>query len=448
MEFLSTARTDKDIKLMVEKLPNGIDHTYQTLLCDTAARFPERVAEMRILFYCLVGAASPLTAAQLSEIIAMQPGKRHLDFDTVATDPYDTLDLIASFVIIDREGKTDGLVRLAHYSLEEYFCSQSIRNSAASFFYVDAHEADAWLASICLQYLTFEVFNEPLYEDLDQDVLEGYTFREYASLNWFRHVNAAEDDPRLQNLCSQYLEHFLDADEGPPCYKRWQEMITMIDPNGPLVPYSPICFCIWAGMNAIALRLIAHLSSVDHHFENGHTCLTVAAKYNNLPMIQELLRLGANIDMPTKEPDYLRALTPLHFAAEWDAQQAFDFLLDNGADPHIPSSSGATPFYRACRGGDLRIVRRLKDCGCNINALTRDGWTPLIETVENGHEDVVELLLEWGADLFAVTDEGWTALSFSEYLDKTAISNRLRRAGAMPRVEEAGILQTKGQDED
>ena len=103
-------------------------------------------------------------------------------------------------------------------------------------------------------------------------------------------------------------------------------------------------------------------------------------------------------------------------------------LLEHGANPHVPSTSGATPFYRACRGGDLNIVRKLKEYGCDINVKTWDNWTPTIEAIANAHEDVLDLLIEWGADLFTVTDNGITPAAFARYLCQGSMAVKIERA--------------------
>jgi len=89
LDYLSTAKNDRGLKHMLESLPDGLEHTYETLIQHTASRYPERVAEMKTLLTCLVIASPVLTAASLAETLAMQPGQHFLDFDTIATDPYD-----------------------------------------------------------------------------------------------------------------------------------------------------------------------------------------------------------------------------------------------------------------------------------------------------------------------------------------------------------------------
>lgn len=428
IDYICTAKSDKEIKNMIQKLPNGLGYTYQTLLCGIATRYPTRIGEVQKLFRCLVAAAEPFTARELSEVLAMQPDERDLDQDAVATDPYDALEPISALVRIEGLGSLRSVVKLCHYSFQEYLCSDVIRQGPASVFYVDKEAAHAWITGICLQYLTFDSFNVPLECGLDLDFGNSYAFRRYAALNWFKHSMIAGNYWLVRNTYIPFLDLFLDTDEGPPCYKRWQDLVASIYPYADFVGYSPICMCIWLQLNDVARNLIHRLPLLDHNFENGLTCLAVAAKEDNLYITNYLLRHGADANKPTSEPGFPRVMTPIHFAGEFCASEVLETLLEYRADPHIPSTSGATPFYRACRGGDLSIVKRLKGYGCDINVRTWDNWTPMIEAVVNKHESVVDLLIEWGADLSIITEDGSTALSIAELLGQWSMVGKLQHA--------------------
>jgi ankyrin repeat protein len=100
---------------------------------------------------------------------------------------------------------------------------------------------------------------------------------------------------------------------------------------------------------------------------DGLTYLAVAAKENNLCVTKYMVQYGTNADQPSSEPGFPNAMTPIHFAAGFGAFEVFKVLLEHVVNPHIPSTSGATPFYRTCRGGDLVIMRKLKEYDCDMN---------------------------------------------------------------------------------
>jgi hypothetical protein len=102
LDYLSTAKNDRDLKAMVANLPDGLEHTYETILEHISSQYPDRIEEVKLLLQCLVVASPTLTAADLAEILAMRPKQSYLDFDMVATDPYDVLEVIAPLVILTR----------------------------------------------------------------------------------------------------------------------------------------------------------------------------------------------------------------------------------------------------------------------------------------------------------------------------------------------------------
>lgn len=432
LDYIKSAKNDRDLKIMIKGLPDGLESTYETLLRHTASQYPEQITDMKTLLRCLVIASPTLTAASLAEILAMQPGQPYLDFDAVATDPYDILDIIAPFVVLTDQEKVQSVVKLSHYSLDEYLLSDRIRQSQASEFHVDYAEGNAWLACTSLQYLTFDVFDCLTYgiprPGIPLSLPEDYAFRRYATLNWFRHYGRARTVSTFRNRCEPYLRRLL----GSYCYKQWQEEYAREYPYDEIYQYSPIGFTISQGMDEIVDDMLAPLADINASIggPDGITCLTLAAKWNRASIVRKLLDLGSRLEVVNA-----KGRTALHAACEFASREAFDILLEAGANVHARASSGSTPFYLACRGGDTAIVKRLRDCGCDINSRTHDSWTPIMEAVENGHEDVVDLLLEWGADLTITTKQRWTVFLIAEdgfnLAPSKSISEKL--ANAAPR---------------
>jgi hypothetical protein len=79
LDYLSTAKNDGDLKAMIANLPNGLEHTYETILNHISSQYPDRIEEVKRLLQCLVVASPTLTAADLAEILAMEPGQAYLD---------------------------------------------------------------------------------------------------------------------------------------------------------------------------------------------------------------------------------------------------------------------------------------------------------------------------------------------------------------------------------
>ncbi|KAJ4352364.1 uncharacterized protein N0V89_007712 [Didymosphaeria variabile] len=399
--------------MMLHNLPNGLESTYESLLQATVSRYPDRVEEIKKLLWCLCVAVWPLSASQLSEILALQPEDTYLDPDAITTDPYDALETIAPLVMIDREVWKYETVKLCHYSLREYLCSSPLRNADHQF-HVDQREAHSWLSLLCLQYLTvslqFDLSN--MERKLDPATTDINHFLSYAALCWYYHMDDASGHPGYFARIKPYLDNAVDnAPDTSSWFTRAQDIFRDHNPHHDAPLHSLVCFAIFADLEEVTSYLLSKMTDLDHHFPDGYTVLTAAARWDRPRIVRKLLRMGASIDVPTLEKE----LTPLHLAAEHASKGAFDILLDAGADPHARSKSLTTPLYRAARSGNVYILTRLKEAGCDVNVRTYDNWTPLHEAVGLGNREAVDLLVQWGADIRATTDDGYVATP-DEYL--------------------------------
>jgi len=100
----------------------------------------------------------------------------------------------------------------------------------------------------------------------------------------------------------------------------------------------------------ILLILLSHSPNVDLDDGNGATALYLAADQSKPLLVRELLNHGANPNTRTHRyidgPDNI---TPLHAATR--CPEAYQLLLDHGADPSAKDSEGKTPAdYAVMRG--------------------------------------------------------------------------------------------------
>jgi ankyrin repeat protein len=100
----------------------------------------------------------------------------------------------------------------------------------------------------------------------------------------------------------------------------------------------------------------------------------------------------------------------LHSALVSGQIDAFQRLLDQGADVDERDEKFRTPLHIASWQGRLEIVRTLIKYGADVNALDREGWTSLHWAAQNGLVDLLRLLLDNSADIHATERESSTAL--------------------------------------
>lgn len=119
----------------------------------------------------------------------------------------------------------------------------------------------------------------------------------------------------------------------------------------------------------------------------GRSAMYYAITSNNLQMVETLAKhCGAVIDTPVENCGEL----PLYFAAERGYHEICDFLIFNGANPNMISTTGQTPLHAACRArSNLQTVKVLLKHQAYPWTNTTKGRvvSPLAVALENGFTD-------------------------------------------------------------
>jgi len=145
---------------------------------------------------------------------------------------------------------------------------------------------------------------------------------------------------------------------------------------------------------------------------NLNTLLRLAAEGGNLPTVQYLHGLGADID-----GNYLE------FVQKFRESGFF------GQSLNIYNAN--TALILAAQSGDLLTVKYLVENGADINAQNAFGGSPLYWSAMFDHFDIVQYLQENGADLNLRDMSQQTALKVAERWDHTQIAEFLRQNGGI-----------------
>ena len=95
----------------------------------------------------------------------------------------------------------------------------------------------------------------------------------------------------------------------------------------------------------------------------------------------------------------------VNVAAEVGSEKVIDWVLERGGDLEGRDSLGATPLWYACRGGCLRMVRKLvEERGADVMTKDRNSVSVLTAASWKGHADVTAYLL--GLGVLDVAAEG------------------------------------------
>ena len=144
-----------------------------------------------------------------------------------------------------------------------------------------------------------------------------------------------------------------------------------------------------------AVRALLRNGDVNGREADGTTALHWASYRDDVPMVDLLLRAGADARAVNRF-----GVTPLSLAAQKGSVAILTRLLDAGADPNAAMTGGETALMTAARVGLREPMRLLIARGAKVDAReTTRGQTALMWAAAEGNADAVKVLLEAGADV-------------------------------------------------
>jgi len=155
--------------------------------------------------------------------------------------------------------------------------------------------------------------------------------------------------------------------------------------------------------------------------QRGVTFLFWAYAHHSVPMLQTLVRHGANVNqvlhLPHPRPqseggDWLENTHLLNIAAEGPQDKLLVALLDLGADPSVKDFKGEPALINAIFRRQYQRLKILLDHGANINGKDNSGATAVSVLSDLNYFEMVYYLLERGADWRA--DNGTVAFNVQE----------------------------------
>ena len=153
---------------------------------------------------------------------------------------------------------------------------------------------------------------------------------------------------------------------------------------------------------------------------NLNTLLRLAAEGGNLPTVQYLHGLGADID-----GNYLE------FVQKFRVNGFFSFPGWGNPQGALNLYNANTALILAAQSGNLLTVKYLYENGANINAQNAFGSSALYWSALFGHFEIVQYLQENGADVNLRDMSQQTALMVAERWDHTQIAEFLRQNGGI-----------------
>jgi ankyrin repeat protein len=156
-------------------------------------------------------------------------------------------------------------------------------------------------------------------------------------------------------------------------------------------------------------------------FTEGWTLLGLAAKKKNLPLLELLIRRGADINMSAN------GYTPLGWAVHNGSESLCRRLIEAGADVNVKGPTGLTPLIMAMNSyfPYEAIAVLLINNGASLNSYDIFGEPPLVLAARRGSFRIAKALVEKGADLSVKGVGGSTPLEGAKHMKFEKIVNLL-----------------------
>ncbi|VZH93263.1 unnamed protein product [Fusarium fujikuroi] len=359
------------------KLPSGSDayfNAYEAAMERIMSQSPSHRDLAKRVIAWTVCAMRPLTVEELRYALAVEVGKAELNRDALP----ETNIILQVCVGLVTVGENDGIIRLVHYTTQEYFEKTKI-----TWF----PKAENEITTTCVTYLSFQEFKGgicPTDQDLRKRLDENPLFH-YASHHWGNHARNAT------SICKGVIE-FLKSDSNVESSAQslmaWEGYSDRVPKNMKGL-HLAACFG-----DSAATQILLLDDDPDLMDGNGKTALSYAARYGHLAVVEMLLENGANIDLG----DHLFT-TPLSWACMCGRATIAGILLQNHAQVDSKDFQGRTPLSEAVEYGDTAIVQLLLDNNAEVDSKNNEGQTPLFIAAREGQMDMVHLLLANGADV-------------------------------------------------
>jgi ankyrin repeat protein len=174
----------------------------------------------------------------------------------------------------------------------------------------------------------------------------------------------------------------------------------------------PLLIAAKQGYESIVLMLLAKgadVNQIDEEELRRYRAVHYAAEKGRAGVLRILAEEGADLN----EREWLDR-SPLQVAISNNHREAFDTLLDLGADPLAMGETRSTLLMYAASAGETGLLDRIIQMGIDVNARNSNGDTALHFATWSGRGACVDRLLQLGADRSIANNKGQTPRDIAE----------------------------------
>lgn len=414
---------------------------YSTAYTNAVERIQERTADWgraKQVLGWITCAKRQLHEVELQHALAVGHGDLVLNHDKIPLAER-LVSVCAGLVTVDKQS---GIIRLVHYTAQDYFESENAR------WFPDI---ESIMTRVCTTYLSFDCFATSRCR-VGQEFEErpvNHPMYDYAAQNWGLHAQA-NDAPEVLSFLSK-PHQVRAASQRLPRYRpefsngRDHALVTALH----LAAFFGLAWVVEIigdchiidrqdeygqtslhlasrqGYHEVSKTLIEKGANANAAGSNRRTALHAASLQADPRVVKLLLENGANIDIPDNVGE-----TPLHTATLFGHIEVVKLLLEKGANIDIPNDIGETPLHRASSYGLTKVVRLLLEKGANVDLPLIFKGTPLYTASSRGLTQIVRLLLEKGANINLPNISGETPLYGASFQGSAEVVRLLLEKGA------------------
>ncbi|KAF3185298.1 hypothetical protein TWF788_004617 [Orbilia oligospora] len=385
-EAIKTAKTLKMINQILKGFSSSrgasnsaYDSTYSAIM--EKIRTNDEVS-VPIAFKVLIWitcASRRLTKKELQHAIAVEPEEpTGIDNDNIP-DIEDLISPCLGLVTIDEESN---VVRLIHYTAQEYF------ERTKQYWFSNPHD---YLAKTCVIYLSYDSFKSGPCLDINdlKERMSSNALYEYAAINFAYHVQ--ESSP--EQLLSLVLHFLLQDNLRLACVQvrffreAWYLFEETWNTGGMQALH---CAAYYGLVRVVEVLLVESWTDLEKEGYEGRTPLLLAAGQGHNDVVELLIKEGANLEAKS-----WRNRTALWFAVSSRRETVTRLLIDAGAD--VSGLNLNTLTHIGVNGEALRLLTKRM-----LDIELREEYPQIAcITAKYGHEDTIRRLIEMGADLDA-----------------------------------------------
>ena len=182
---------------------------------------------------------------------------------------------------------------------------------------------------------------------------------------------------------------------------------------------TPLHLAIKSNLLKVIKTLMELKANVNSKNNNNETPLHIALQHSHPPVIEMLLKAGANnINAATTT-----GLCPIHLAAESKYPKILEMLVKDGADVRAVNSAGQTALHLAASNIFIDSIYLLLENGAELEAKDKQNQTPAHMVAQSTNSEMMYIFAEYAANYEAVNDNGDYPLHFAA---RSGVSNNIK----------------------